>query len=85
MKNKHLTHNERIEIEKGLNENCSFKEIAARTDKSLSTISKEIKIHRYAKEAIITMYQIYIIKGNSLVGFLCERLFQGVQRQYFCS
>lgn len=50
MKNKHLTHNERIEIEKGLNENCSFKEIAARTDKSLSTISKEIKIHRYAKE-----------------------------------
>lgn len=34
MKNKHLTHNERIEIEKGLNENCSFKEIAAWKDKS---------------------------------------------------
>ena len=50
MKSKHLSYDDRLNIEKGLKEGCSFREIASRIDKSLSTVSREIKLHRYPKE-----------------------------------
>ena len=50
MKSKHLCFDDRLIIEKGLKEGCSFREIASRIDKSPSTISREIKSHRYLKE-----------------------------------
>ena len=45
MKHKHLTSSDRLEIEKGLNDNLSFKKIADKIDKDCTTISKEIKSH----------------------------------------
>ena len=45
MKNKHLSFDERLEIEKGLRENLSFKEIGRNLGKDCTTISKEIKNH----------------------------------------
>ena len=45
MKNKHLSFNDRLEIEKGLNENLSFKKIGIIIEKDCTTISKEIKNH----------------------------------------
>mgnify|MGYP002626612800 CR=1 FL=1 len=50
MKSKHLSYDDRLTIEKGLKEGCNFREIASRTGKSLSTVSREIKLHRYPKE-----------------------------------
>lgn len=43
--NKHLNISERIEIEKGLSEGKSFREIASIINKDPSTISKEIRKH----------------------------------------
>ena len=45
MKNKHLSFNDRLEIEKGLTENLSFKKIGIIIEKDCTTISKEIKNH----------------------------------------
>ena len=42
-KNKHLTYEDRTNIESGLNNNKSLKEIATIIDKNVSTIEKEIK------------------------------------------
>lgn len=45
MKNKHLSFDERLDIEKGLKENKSFKQIGREIGKDCTTISKEIKNH----------------------------------------
>ena len=45
MKNKHLSFDERLEIEKGLKEKTSFKQIALKVGKDCTTISKEVKNH----------------------------------------
>lgn len=45
MKNKHLSFDDRLQIEKGLNENKSFKQIGKDIGKDCTTISKEIKNH----------------------------------------
>lgn len=45
MKNKHLSYDERLEIESGLKDNLSFKQIAKNIDRDCTTISKEIKNH----------------------------------------
>ena len=45
MKNKHLSFDDRLEIEKGLKENLSFKQIARQMEKDCTTISKEIRNH----------------------------------------
>ena len=50
MKRKHLCFDDRLTIEKGLKEGCSFNEIASRIEKSVSTVSREVKLHRYRKE-----------------------------------
>lgn len=46
---KHLTLSQRIEIEKGLNDGLSFAEIARKTGKDPSTISKEVRKHRASR------------------------------------
>ena len=45
MKNKHLSSSDRLEIEKGLNDNLSFKKIGEKLEKDCTTISKEVKNH----------------------------------------
>ena len=47
---KHLTFEQRIDIEKGLTENKSFAEIGRIIGKDPSTISKEIRLHAHTKE-----------------------------------
>lgn len=47
---KHLTQDQRIEIEKGLTENKSFSEIAKRIGKDPTTVSKEVRLHARTKE-----------------------------------
>lgn len=50
-KQKHLTLDERVCIEQGLNINLSLKDIALKIKKDPTTISKEIKKHRIKKSA----------------------------------
>lgn len=45
MKNKHLSQDDRLEIEKGLKEQLSFKQIGVKLGKDCTTISKEIRNH----------------------------------------
>jgi len=45
MKNKHLSSSDRLEIEKGLNDNLSFKRIGEKIQKDCTTISKEVRNH----------------------------------------
>ena len=47
---KHLTFEQRVDIEKGLTENKSFAEIGRTIGKDPSTISKEVKLHAHTKE-----------------------------------
>lgn len=49
MKNKHLSYDDRLEIEKGLKNALSFKAIGKIIDKDCTTISKEIKNHFVTK------------------------------------
>ena len=49
MINTHLKFDDRLEIGSGLKAGLSFTEIASKLGKSKSTISKEIKLHRYKK------------------------------------
>lgn len=44
-KNKHMTLDDRIEIQQCLNQGISFKAIAKRIEKDPTTVSKEIKLH----------------------------------------
>lgn len=45
MKNKHMTLDDRIEIQECLAKGISFKDIGKRIGKSATTISREIKLH----------------------------------------
>lgn len=56
---KHLTFEQRVEIEKGLVENKSFARIAKIIGKDPSTISKEVRLHAYAKERPDSSYTHY--------------------------
>ena len=47
---KHLTFEQRVDIEKGLTENKSFAEIRRTIGKDPSTISKEVRLHAHTKE-----------------------------------
>lgn len=49
MKNKHLSLNDRFEIENGLNNKWSFKKIVSLVDKDCTTISREIRNHYIVK------------------------------------
>lgn len=62
-KYKHLTLDDRLEIQSMLNQECSFKEIASKLGKDPSTISKEIRKHIILKNAKFTKHDLY---GNKL-------------------
>lgn len=47
---KHMTMDDRIVIEKGLDQNQSFRSIATQLGKAPTTFSKEIKKHRSFQE-----------------------------------
>jgi len=49
-KNKHLTLDDRLEIQECLNHGMTFKAIAARISKDQTTVSKEVKRHLVVKE-----------------------------------
>ncbi len=49
-KNKHLTDEERLHIERLLKERVSIKQIAAKLGKSTSTISREIRAHAVSSD-----------------------------------
>lgn len=50
MKNKHLSFDDRLTIERGLSENLSFKKIGNIINKDCTTISKEVKNHIQYKD-----------------------------------
>ncbi len=45
-KNKHMTLDDRIEIQECLNKGTTFKAIAKQSIKDPTTVSKEVKLHR---------------------------------------
>lgn len=55
MKNKHLSFDDRLEIEQGLKNNLSFKVIGNKIEKNCTTISREIKNH-------------YVIENKGAIG-----------------
>lgn len=71
---KHLTLSMRIEIEKGLNEGLSFAEIARRTGKDPSTISKEVRKHRVSRVRNDDPSTVPCSNRNSCnIRYLCAR------------
>ena len=46
-KNKHMTLDDRIEIQECLNKGMTFKAIGQRVGKDQTTISKEVKLHAH--------------------------------------
>lgn len=82
MKNKHLSYDERLEIESGLKDNLSFKQIAKNIDRDCTTISKEIKNHIIFKNSgavgkpfFDCLYRHncpYKKKGKKCISKLCE-------------
>ena len=56
---KHLTFEQRVDIEKGLVENRSFAEIARIIGKDPSTVSKEVRLHAHTKERPDSRYTNY--------------------------
>mgnify|MGYP000595202520 CR=1 FL=1 len=82
MKNKHLSYDERLEIESGLKDNLSFKQIAKNIDRDCTTISKEIKNHIIFKNSgavgrsffdCLHRYNCpYKKKGKKCISKLCE-------------
>jgi len=82
MKNKHLSYDERLEIESGLKDNLSFKQIAKNIDRDCTTISKEIKNHIIFKNSgavgrpfFDCLYRYncpYKKKGKKCIPKLCE-------------
>lgn len=66
MKNKHLSYDERLEIESGLKDNLSFKQIAKNINRDCTTISKEIKKRGF----FIFLFFFYIYIVNVFVAFV---------------
>ena len=69
MKNKHLTYEERHEIENMLAKCNSISQIAAHLKRNLSTISKEIRKHRFSRDVNTTQNT-----NSSLKKFNCTLL-----------
>lgn len=69
MKNKHLTYEERHEIENMLAKGSSISQIAAHLKRNLSTISKEIRKHRFSRDVNTTQNT-----NSSLKKFNCTLL-----------
>lgn len=62
---KHLTFEQRVDIEKGLTENKSFAEIARIIGKDPSTVSKEVRLHDIQQNVLMQGIQtrhVFIVK-----------------------
>ena len=73
---KHLTFEQRVDIEKGLTENKSFTEIGRIIGKNPSTISKEVRLHAHTKERPDSGYTHppCIHRKNCKVTCLCDKM-----------
>lgn len=70
-KNKHLTYDQRCTILEEIKKGTSLKYIALKVGKDPTTISKEVKLHRYSKESISTR------KGG---GFECKHYYKCIKK-----
>ena len=61
MKNKHLSFDDRLEIESGLKENLSFKQIAKKIERDCTTVSKEIRNHIQFKILVLLVDRFSIV------------------------
>jgi IS30 family transposase len=68
MKNKHLTFDDRLEIESGLKDGLSFKKIGNKINKDATTISKEVRNHYQVKNSGATGKPFFDCK----FGYNCE-------------
>jgi len=76
---KHLSDENRMEIQNGLNTGCTFKQIGRRIGKDPTTVSKEVKKHievRPAKDAQNTVLCETLIKAP----FVCN----GCKKVHYC-
>lgn len=73
---KHLTFEQRVDIEKGLTENKSFTEIGRIIGKNPSTISKEVRLHAHTKERPDSSYTHppCIHRKNCKMTCLCDKM-----------
>jgi IS30 family transposase len=73
---KHLSDENRMEIQNGLNTGCTFKQIGRRIGKDPTTVSKEVKKHievRPAKDAqntVLCEKSMYWIRGSPIKSFI---------------
>lgn len=85
MKNKHLTYDERHQIEDMLAKGSSLTQIANTLNRNLSTISKEIRKHRFSRGNTVT-----VTVNDSSKEFVCPYLEKppyvcnGCKRKYNC-
>ena len=73
-KNKHLTDDERLQIEQWLKENSSIKQIALKLEKSTSTISREIRARALTsdKYAPYRIHNRCVKRSECQKRYLCE-------------
>ena len=70
-KNKHLTIDDRLEIQECLNHGMTFKAIAKRIGKDQTTVSKEVKKHLSMKEEDVKRFDK---DGKPLIQEICPSL-----------
>jgi IS30 family transposase len=88
-KNKHMTLDDRLEMQECLNHGMTFKAIATRIGKDQTTISKEVKKHISVTNSDVRRYDK---KGNPAVLAICPQLLKSPyvcnpckQRHYRCA
>lgn len=72
-KNKHLTIDDRLRIEKGLDKKESFSSIAAAIGVSTSTVSREVKHNRYLHIPKGRKFNLCIHKRDCMVTSICGK------------
>jgi len=70
-KNKHLTLDDRVDIQTGLNQGLTFKTIAKKIGKDQTTVSKEVKKHLTLSKRSVTCRKS---DGTSVEEEICPRL-----------
>jgi IS30 family transposase len=78
-KNKHMTLEDRLEIQECLNHGMTFKAIAARIGKDQTTISKEVKKHIIVTDSGVKKFDK---NGNALAPEICPQL---LKLPYVCN
>ena len=71
-KNKHMTLQDRIEIQECLSKGMTFKAIGQRIGKDQTTVSKEVKLQKPHVEKNHTLFRDIVPKGHSFDDFTQE-------------